>query len=421
MKRNAISIVSAGLVLAGCSAPPRPSPAVERSTAAAPLASVVEPEPSSAYGRPMTPPGPPAADDESDASKRERDLPLFALFPALAEALPVARIGRWPTPVSAHPHVARALGLGELWLKRDDRSAEPYGGGKPRKLELLLGRAAAEGRDTVITFGGVGSHHALATALYAPRHGLEAVLLLLPQPRSDEVRQVLLASHRAGAELVMAGSMTAARRLAEARRAARPERVAILAPGGSEPLGNVGFVSAGVELAGQIERGALPEPDVIFLALGTMGSAIGLDIGLVAAGRPIPIVAVRASSRPISTRKKLRRMYAETVAFLRARDASFPAVRLDEERFVVADRFLGKGYAQPTVAGRAAIRFGAEHDLSLEATYTAKAFAALRAAAEAELKGKRVLFWQSHAGQPLDLADVDPADLPHAFAGWVAR
>jgi D-cysteine desulfhydrase len=213
--------------------------------------------------------------------------------------------------------------------------------------------------------------------------------------------------------------MTAARRLAEARRAARPDDVAVLAPGGSEPLGNIGFVSAGVELADQIARGELPEPDVIYLALGTMGSAIGLDIGLVAAEHPIPIVAVRASSRPISRWKKLRRMYVETVAFLRSRDPSFPEVTLDPERFVVEDRFLGRGYAQPTIAGAEAIRFGAAHDLALEATYTAKAFAALRAAAKADLRGKRVLFWQSHAGTHLDVSDVDPTALPTAFRGWV--
>ncbi|MEQ9322514.1 MAG: pyridoxal-phosphate dependent enzyme, partial [Polyangiaceae bacterium] len=289
------------------------------------------------------------------------------------------------------------------------------------KLEWLLGRAKADGRHTVITFGGVGSHHALATSVYAPQHGLRAVLMLLPQPRSPEVREVLLASHARGAELVMAGSMKRARRLAEARRAADPDGVMIVAAGGSEPLGNVGFVSAGIELAEQIDRGELPEPDVVYLALGTMGSAIGLDIGLVAAGRPLPIVAVRASSRPISTWKKLSRMHAETVAYVRKRDPSFPEVRLDPARFVVEDRFLGKGYAEPTVAGRHALELGTEHDVSLELTYTAKAFAALRAAAGSHLKGKRVLFWQSHAARRLDVSEVEPTALPAAFRGWVVK
>lgn len=398
--------------LLGCAPSPTPS-APPRGPKASPVPSTVEP-PAPAYAGEVTPP---------HAPERlvEQHLPLVARHPVLATALPVVEIGSWPTRVTAHPELAATLGLGELWLKRDDESAEPYGGGKARKLELLLGRARADGRHTVITFGGVGSHHALATAVYAPRHGLAAVLMLLPQSRSEDVREVLLASHARGAELVMAGSMKRARRLAEARRAADPDGVAILAAGGSEPLGNVGFVSAGIELADQIARGELPEPDVVYLALGTMGSAIGLDIGLVAAGRPLPIVAVRASSRPISTWKKLSRMHADTVAFLRKRDPSFPEVTLDPDRFVVEDHHLGKGYAEPTMAGRAALKLGAEHDVALELTYTAKAFAALRVAAKSELRNKRVLFWQSHAARRLDVSEVEPTSLPAAFRGWVVK
>ncbi|MEZ4442001.1 MAG: pyridoxal-phosphate dependent enzyme [Polyangiaceae bacterium] len=353
-----------------------------------------------------------------DASP-ELKLPLVRRFPTLAAAFPVAPIGRWPTEVTAHPELAAALGLGGLWLKRDDRSAEPYGGGKPRKLELLFGRAVAEGRRTVITFGGVGSHHALATALYAPRHGLSAVLMLLPQPRTPEVRRVLLASQAAGAELVLAGSMTNALRLANAREAAAPDEVMIIAAGGSEPLGNVGFVNAGFELAAQIARGDMPRPDVVVMALGTMGSAIGLDIGLVAAGMPIDILAVRASNRPISTWRKLERMYAATVALLRAADPTFPDVRVDPARLVVDDEHLGQGYAIPTLAGAAATRLATGHGLELDPTYTAKAFAALSDGAKRSLAGKTVLFWQSHAAQEPESDGIDPATLPAALRGWV--
>ena len=408
-----IAVLLAGLV--ACAPAPSSSPSSASDPSPPPPSSVT------AYGGAVAVPPEPTPTATECATEARPHLPLMVAFPGMRSSLPVVAIGSWPTRVTTHPELAASLGLGELWLKRDDESAEPYGGGKARKLELLLGRAKADGRHSVITFGGVGSHHALATAVYAPEHGLDAVLMLLPQPRSDEVREVLLASHARGAELVMAGSMKRARRLAEARRSADPDGIAILAAGGSEPLGNVGFVSAGIELADQISRGELPEPDVVYLALGTMGSAIGLDIGLVAAGRPLPIVAVRASSRPISTWKKLSRMYAETVAFLRKRDPSFPDVTLDPQRFVVEDHFLGKGYAEPTVAGRRALQLGAEHDVALDLTYTAKAFAALRAAAKEELKGKRVLFWQSHAAHRLDVSDVEPTALPAAFRGWVVK
>ena len=96
-------------------------------------------------------------------------------------------IGRWPTPTTEHADLAREIGIGALFIKRDDQSAKPYGGSKPRKLELFLGEALASGKREVITIGGVGSHHAVSTAIYGRRAGLEVTLHLLaqrPQRRS---------------------------------------------------------------------------------------------------------------------------------------------------------------------------------------------------------------------------------------------
>src|SRR5262249_30467592 len=112
------------------------------------------------------------------------------------------------------------LGIRSLWVKRDDLSGEAYGGGKVRKLELLLGDARRAGARTVITSGGVGSNHAVATAIYATRLGMRVVLALLPEPPDDRVRQNLLADLAAGAELHLArgrepGRLTAPRATAD--------------------------------------------------------------------------------------------------------------------------------------------------------------------------------------------------------------
>ena len=54
--------------------------------------------------------------------------------------------------------------------------------------------------------------------------------------------------------------------------------------GGSSPMGAMGYVNAGLELAAQIAAGEIPPPSRIYLALGTMGTAMGLLLGLKAAG-----------------------------------------------------------------------------------------------------------------------------------------
>src|SRR5262249_24482583 len=155
-----------------------------------------------------------------------------------------------------------------------DVSGEAYGGGKTRKLELLLADAVRAKCTRVVTSGGAGSNQAVATAAYGRALGLEVEVLLLPQPPSDHVRENLLAAHAFGASLVAVASNEAI------ERAEREATGAYVIPtGGSTPLGNVAFVSAGFELAAQVRAGEMPEPDVIFIPLGTMGSAAGLAIG----------------------------------------------------------------------------------------------------------------------------------------------
>ena len=220
-------------------------------------------------------------------------------------------------------------------------------------------------------------------------------LYLLPQPPTEEVRDTLLGCQAAGAELVLVDRVPA---IADAH---------VIAPGGSSPLGNVAFVNAGFELAEQVRAGVLPEPDDLYVALGTMGSAAGLAIGLRAAGLRTRVIAVRASNRGTSPATQVEALAAETLAFLRARDPSFPEVSVE---LVVDGAQLGRGYAQPTEAGRSASVLFAEHTgRSLDATYTAKAFAAVVAARGS---GRRVLFWDTHHAGTIDTGAVRPLDLP---------
>jgi D-cysteine desulfhydrase len=231
----------------------------------------------------------------SSVGKPMNAYPLFVRFPALGRALRRAPLGNFPTPVERARSLGEAIGV-PLYIKRDDRSAEPYGGGKARKLELLLGQALADKHPEVITFGAVGSHHALATAIYARRLGLRTTLLFLPEPPSPDVRTILFGCAKQGAHMELVGTLRAAERRAAALVEAASDKPLILPAGGSSPLGNVGFVNAAFELSEQIDEGAMPQPHDVYMALGTMGSAVGLAIGFKALGLPVRVVAVRAST-----------------------------------------------------------------------------------------------------------------------------
>lgn len=359
-----------------------------------------------------------ASAETSPRSGGALELPLFAEFPALRSRLPRLPLTELPTPVDASAELRRGLGLSGLHLKRDDRSARPYGGGKPRKLEFFLGEALERGSRRVATVGGVSSNHALATAIYAKQCGLASVLLLLPEPPSDLVERRLAAAAACGAELRLVPNQDSARR-ALAELSADPDTYAIPA-GGTSALGNVGFVNAALELADQVRRGDLPEPALLYIPLGTMGAVAGLVVGLALSRLSTRVVAVRASSPGTSSQKKLLALCAETVEYLRARDPSFPALRFSSDDVIVDGRFLGPGYGLPTLAGERAARKVTElGGPLLETTYTAKAFAAMLHASR-DIGERPVLFWHTHTPSEPNAAG-DRALVPPEFRGYFAR
>src|SRR5262249_18615935 len=123
--------------------------------------------------------------------------PLFDAHPKLGAAIPWIALGSFPSRVDR-----LAIGDRSILVKRDDRASEPYGGGKPRKLEHFLADAIARGKTEVLTSGGAGSNHVVATAAYARKLGLATRALLLPQPLTDAVRENQRLARSFGAVLV---------------------------------------------------------------------------------------------------------------------------------------------------------------------------------------------------------------------------
>jgi D-cysteine desulfhydrase len=348
-------------------------------------------------------------------------IPLFRHYPALESGLPWVQLANLPTPIDRLPRLERELGIRALYVKRDDISAAPYGGGKPRKLEFLLADALAEQRSRVVTWGGVGSNQAVAAAAYGQRLGLDVTLLLLPQRPNAHIRDQLLADILFGAELLLmqtqARAEQTAAKLAEDRGESRGAYVIPI--GGSSPLGNAGFVNAALELDEQISQGVLSEPDVLYTAMGTMGSAVGLAIGLAAKGRKTRVVAVRASNVDASTIAKFRALFDETVAYLQERHPSFPKVRFEDANVELDGTQLGNGYGRPTPKAQQAVALTRKlSKLRLETTYTGKAFAALVNDAP-KLQEQSVLFWNTHNSHPLDTEGVDTAHVPGNFKGYL--
>jgi D-cysteine desulfhydrase len=347
-------------------------------------------------------------------------IPLFKQFPGLAEKLPHVSLGAFPTPIDHARALGARLGLGGLYVKRDDISGEKYGGNKVRKLEFDLGEAQRERRNTIITFGGVGSNQAVATAIYASELGMKTIVMLLPQHPADHVRHTLLAAHRYGAELRYYQSQKQVEvGVAKLIRSMPDDPPYLIGAGDSTVLANAGFVNAAFELKDQIDAGVMPEPDFLYVAMGSMGSAVGLTLGLKAAGLKTQVVAVRASSLDAPSESKMIKMFRETNDFLISLDPSFPKLTLLRKEALVLKGYLGEGYGRPTPKGMNAAKLFAEHiGVELDLTYTGKAFAAVIDDAKKKMKGKVVLFWDTYNSRKIDLEGARYQDLPNSLHGY---
>jgi 1-aminocyclopropane-1-carboxylate deaminase/D-cysteine desulfhydrase-like pyridoxal-dependent ACC family enzyme len=298
----------------------------------------------------------------------------------IRSAIAQCSLGDWPTPLDPAPALARAVGVRELWLKREDRS----GGNKVRGLEFLLAGAAPH--TVFVTVGGTGSTHCLATAVHARRLGYRSVLAQFPQPDTDASRAVAAAAARAADLVIRAQSRIGLpwavfRAWAQARRLGAPRWIR---GGGAHPRAVVGHVLAALELATQLDA----PPDTIVVPLGTGGTAAGIALSVAWLGWPTRVIAVRVAPRPIANRWRVVGL-ARAASRLLSNHALTIRNPQSAIRLEVVDG-LGAGYGHPSPAGERARLIAAEHGLQLDPTYGAKAFAAMPVK-------QRVVFWHTFA------------------------
>ena len=234
----------------------------------------------------------------------------------------------------------------------------------------------------------------------------------------------LAADVAAGTTLHFAESAEDASRLiAEVCEALRERHGAepfVIPFGGTSPVGTLGFVKAAFELAEQVVAGEMPEPDMVYVPLGSMGTAAGLAVGLAAREMRTRVVGVRVVAREIANESALERVVDDVVALIRTADESFPALRRSDLALEGREGFLGEEYAHATRAAREAVSIADTWGLTLETTYTGKALAALLEDARAGvLDASTVLFWNTYNSRPFDPPRVVADRVPEGLRPYL--
>jgi D-cysteine desulfhydrase len=323
------------------------------------------------------------------------------------------------------------LGGRAVWMKNEGLYGTVYGGNKPRMLEFVLADVLAKKARTILTFGGLGTNHGLATALYGREQGLRTVLLLLDQPVDDIVRRQLCWFQQLGAILHYTGNaprtvvtaLLSLFRYASWRRGKLPY---LLLPGGSTAMGTVGYVNGALELAEQVAAGELPEPENVVVALGSGGTAAGLALGLRLAGLKTRVVAIRISDKLPLTPETVAGLANRAARLMRKKGANLSSTKIEPASVTVLSDWLGQGYGYPTPEGKRAQELLQEkEDFGLDLTYTAKTMAALVALSEdGRLGGGPTLYWHTYSAFPPPLPQPGPEDyrrLPRALHRFFER
>ncbi|MGA3084654.1 MAG: pyridoxal-phosphate dependent enzyme [Thermodesulfobacteriota bacterium] len=333
-------------------------------------------------------------------------LPLFEKYGGLEKHVPWVSLATLPTPVANMNNLGKFIGHDNLWIKCDDRSSDIYGGNKVRKLEFILADALRRGSKWVITYGGIGTNHGLATTIHARRLGLKTSLVLIRQPLTDHVQENLLLDHYFGAKIHFAptnlkgGLQTAGIYL-------RHGKVYFIPPGGSSTLGSLGYVNAALELKKQIDDGMLPEPEYIFCALGSKGTLAGLMLGTRLSGMKTKVVGVRVAMEWVTDPHKTIRLANRMVSLMRKYDKNVAPLKFTMDDILVTHDFFGAEYGAITREGEEALGLvGQTEGIKLDLTYTAKTMAAMLdfIKRHPEVSSAPILFWNTYNG--VDFTDV---------------
>ena len=140
--------------------------------------------------------------------------------------------------------------------------------------------------------------------------------------------------------------------------------------GGSNALGALGYVRAGLELAAQIEDSGL-EFAAVVLACGSAGTHSGLALALSEALPGLPVVGVTVSRSEEAQLPKVQELAERTAALL---GVDMPAAF----KVILWDEYFAPRYGEPNAGTLAAIKLVASQEgLLLDPVYTGKAMAGL--------------------------------------------
>jgi len=295
----------------------------------------------------------------------------------LLSPYPRTELLRQPTPLDHMNRLSERLGI-DLWLERDDLTGVSMGGNKTRQLEYYFGAAQELSADTILITGAVQSNYVRTAGTIAAMMGMKAVLQLEQRVTGKgalyHASGNVLLGKLVGAEYMSfadgeneVGADAALRARADAVRRQGGRPYVIHLGLGHPPLGALGYIRAGAELAGQMN-----DFDVVVVPSGSGATHGGLLTGLRLSGMMAEVLGICVRRDGAQQLARLDRL-TTGIAGLVGIDRPF-----GKDQINVWDGALAPGYGQIGDKTRSAIELMLRCEgVLLDPVYTGKTFAGL--------------------------------------------
>jgi D-cysteine desulfhydrase len=248
----------------------------------------------------------------------ESQLPLFTRYPIIKDQLQPQQFACLPTPVKAITELAN-----NAWIKQDDLTHPNYGGNKIRKLDFILADIKRQQKKHVITFGATGTNAGVATAMMCYRNQLKCTVYLFEQPLSQTVKDNLALMQAYGAELIYCGSLLKTVLSFYCSRYRLNRDSYFLWAGCPNSVATFAYINAAFELKQQIDNQDLPEPEHIFVPVGSCSTLAGLTLGAKLCGLNSKVVGIRVAPAylgpfPACTEGEVNKVIKQAVTQMRS-------------------------------------------------------------------------------------------------------
>lgn len=273
-----------------------------------------------------------------------------------------------PTPFHRLSALSEIFGR-NIYIKRDDLTGFSFGGNKTRKFDFLIADALEKGCDTIIGIGANQSNFCRILSGIGAKYGL-SVHLILSGLEPENPTGNLLIDHMLGARIHHIDTTDSEERLKKAIEVKNHleydgKKVYFLPPGGSTPVGALGYIAGWGELLDDFDKNNLSVDKVIH-ASSSAGTQAGLVAGQAISGWRGEIIGMSVD---------VPRDQLESDVLKLARSAgNILNINISDSLVHVDESYIGEGYGKRTAGCEEAVElFAKKEGVFLDYVYTGKA------------------------------------------------